>query len=139
LSSVKKDFIFFLGGFETNGTSMKKFVISSFIATFGLLIFYLSVQKNTSGKVFTFKNPIIGEFEIVSSDNYQAQDLVVLTTVPKGTKFRVVHTFPAHGQDSDFPYKVFIRIDIPELKNRVIDASALFKNYGSLIAVNLLG
>lgn len=89
----------------------------------------MSFNQSPIGKDFEFRNPVIGEFEVVNGDDYLPKDnLVILTTIPPGTKFRVVHVCSELTKGSAIPYKVFVQIDTPELKDRIVDASSLFKN-----------
>lgn len=88
----------------------------------------MGFNQSSIGKDFEFKNPVIGEFEVVDNDYHPKDNLVILTTISPGTKFRVVHVCSEHTKDSTIPYKVFVQIDTPELKDRIVDASSLFKN-----------
>lgn len=87
----------------------------------------MGFNQSPIGKDFEFKNPVIGEFEVVDNDYHLKDNLVILTAIPQGTKFRVVRVCSEHTKGSAIPYKVFVQIDTPELKDRIVDASSLFK------------
>lgn len=99
----------------------------------------MGFNQSPIGKDFEFKNPVIGEFEVVENDYHLKDNLVILTAIPPGTKFRVVHAYSEHTKSSEIPYKVFVQIDIPELKDRIVDASAIFKKYESLDSFLYIG
>lgn len=89
----------------------------------------MSFNQNPIGKDFEFKNLVIGEFEVVSDDYQPKENLVVLTTIPKGTKFRVLHICSDQTEGNKFPHKVFVQIDTSELKDQIMDATSLFKSF----------
>jgi len=101
-----------------------KSTISLFMMSFCLMGF----NQSSIGKDIVFKNPVIGEFEVVGNDFQPKENRIILTAIPQGTKFRVVHVCSKHTKGSETPYKVFAQIDTPELKDRIVDASSLFIN-----------
>lgn len=97
----------------------------------------MSFNQSPIGRDFEFKNLVIGEFEIVGEDYQPKENLVVLAAVPRGTKFRVLHICSDHTKDKKFPYKVLVRIDTAELKDRIVDATPLFRSFESITAPNV--